>query len=638
MVISVMRRRHSLVRPSILLVVLSLVSAGIIMALLLQNAYADSKLIVNRSNLQGWIVGGSDPLDVLADSAAPVGSGVLRFGSPKSGSQLTLTRLVPTTIYAKDLSAGYYTKRVAGNTYVAPGYTFTIDLDGNPATADRFTAMYEPVHNNPSGKNYNIWNKWEINPNSTFGFSGAVPPTVATPRTSLARAILGNEATATITRIQISQGSSGSLWQTHVDAIRFMDTTFDFEQEAGPQLTSPTDNVIMGKHSGNRLQSWEGVRGATKYRYQAFSTDPRSNQSAVPIVSRDIVDAYHTVDTQMSDGNYYWRVQTIEPFVSSWSSVGSFLVDTTDPTIGVPLFAQPLGGNGIVAAGTITELNLDTITIQVDGELVDQSAITVTGNGYTAILSNLAAGSHALVITATDKAGNTTTASYPFTVDDVIAPVIVLNQDGEITEGDEVVVTGMATDNHSSVANVEVMLDGVSKGTAAVAGGAFIFSLGALDEGTYTVTAKGADADGNEGMSQAVVVTVVHKTVPSIPETPKAVNPDPVDPAPQQGQSDLTTNPPGASVRVGMARTVALDLVDDPVEQTVELQESPIYKSGKSAVASAEGEREVKGAANDRYDVFGAVLGRTWVGWVVALVVASGWWLVATKRRRGRRE
>jgi hypothetical protein len=110
---------------------------------------------------------------------------------------------------------------------------------------------------------------------------------------------------------------------------------------------------------------------------------------------------------------------------SEWSSLRKITVDSTNPIINTSSAAQHPSTTTVTITGSVIEQNLESVSLKLDGTDVDSSAVTLTGNDFTAELQNLSVGNHTVEITATDKAGNKSAVrTHAFTVIDNTPPVV----------------------------------------------------------------------------------------------------------------------------------------------------------------------------------------------------------------------
>ncbi|MFY0670117.1 MAG: Ig-like domain repeat protein, partial [Alteromonas stellipolaris] len=147
---------------------------------------------------------------------------------------------------------------------------------------------------------------------------------------------------------------------------------------------------------------------------------------------------------------------------------------------------------GAVVVITVTDSNGDTQTINA---LVDAD-----GNFATEVLSPLPEGDYSVEVTATDDAGNSTTASEDGGNIDTTAPVLSLNPQGtgndetpnisgstDLAPGSTVTLT--VTDSAGNTQTFDAIVD---------ANGSFSADVpNAMPDGSYTVTASATDEAGN---------------------------------------------------------------------------------------------------------------------------------------------
>jgi len=153
---------------------------------------------------------------------------------------------------------------------------------------------------------------------------------------------------------------------------------------------------------------------------------------------------------------------------------------------------------------------------------------TATGGAYSITLSVLANGTHTVLATATDAAGNTSSSSSSLSLTiDAAAPSAPStpnladasdtgdSSSDDITSDNTPTVTGTAEAN----ATIELFVDGASHGTTTADGeGNWSFTFETLSEGAQAVTAKATDAAGNESVASTGLVVTVDTTAPSAPE------------------------------------------------------------------------------------------------------------------------
>jgi len=174
--------------------------------------------------------------------------------------------------------------------------------------------------------------------------------------------------------------------------------------------------------------------------------------------------------------------------------------DTTNPTISItsPNDGATLTSDSVTVKGTASDSGSGLEKVEVKIDSGSYSAATGTGS-WSFDVTNLSEGSHTITAQATDKAGNTATASIKvtYTPPDTTAPTLKLPSDitAEATSasGAAVTYTATATDN----------IDGPIAIDCKPASGS-TFPLG-----TTTVTCSATDKAGNEASGSFTVSVTV---------------------------------------------------------------------------------------------------------------------------------
>lgn len=209
---------------------------------------------------------------------------------------------------------------------------------------------------------------------------------------------------------------------------------------------------------------------------------------------------------------------------SSDTTITVHVVDATPPVISRP------PNRTVEASSPLTSVSLGTATASdnVDG------SVPVSPN----TTGPFAVGTHPVVWTATDSAGNTAKATQTITVRDTTAPSVTAPVD----------VTVAATGNLTSVSlgqgSAVDSVDGVIIPTPTPAG--------PFTVGVHVVTWQATDGAGNTGLaSQLVTVTAVDATPPQLTLPP-----------------DVTVEATGPTTAVNIGQATAIDDVDGPVSAT----------------------------------------------------------------------
>ncbi|MCG3098800.1 Ig-like domain-containing protein [Enterobacter sp. DRP3] len=219
----------------------------------------------------------------------------------------------------------------------------------------------------------------------------------------------------------------------------------------------------------------------------------------------------------LGDGTWTVNVSGKDAAGNTVSGSQTIGVDTTAPTLSVDTLAQD---NIINAAEHNQPLTLTGKTNAEAGQIV---TVTLNGKNYNATVAGdgtwtvtlaandvqtLGEGNHTLTVNVSDKAGNGSSVTADFTVD-ITAPVVTINT----VAGDDVlntseqgqaqIISGLASGAAAGDV-VTVTLGGQTFTGVVLADGSWSVGvpaslLGALGEGSHTVSVSVTDAAGNTG-------------------------------------------------------------------------------------------------------------------------------------------
>ncbi len=203
----------------------------------------------------------------------------------------------------------------------------------------------------------------------------------------------------------------------------------------------------------------------------------------------------------------------------------SALSDTTPPTI---TLTAPSGGSAVsgtvnVTASAIDNIGVSRVDFSVDGSPIGSSVAAPYAVLWdTAMYPNGSV--HTLSASATDAAGNTSSASPVFvTVSDTVAPsVAIMAPVNNATVSGVVPVVASASDV-SDIAKVEFSVDGTLIGTKTSAPYSLSWDTTSLvHNSSHLLTAKAYDTAGNSRVSAVVTVQVADVTPPAVSMTSPA--------------------------------------------------------------------------------------------------------------------
>ena len=157
--------------------------------------------------------------------------------------------------------------------------------------------------------------------------------------------------------------------------------------------------------------------------------------------------------------------------------------------------------------------------------------VTIDGvdvsSGVSAATAALVDGSHTVVVTDTDAAGNVGSASLTFTLDKT-APALAVTVDSVTSDnvlniaeaGGSVSITGRVSGEYATGDTVTVKQGGTTLGTGTVdANGAFSIGVSGsgLTSGTLTASVTHTDLAGNVGTGTATKTYSIDSTAPGTP-------------------------------------------------------------------------------------------------------------------------
>src|SRR5215212_11350841 len=245
--------------------------------------------------------------------------------------------------------------------------------------------------------------------------------------------------------------------------------------------------------------------------------DSSTNTKSVTYTSNKPGDYSISVSAQDSNGRYNTGDATFILHVKPPAQPS----DTTNPTISIttPNDGATLTSDSVTVKGTASDSGSGLEKVEVKIDSGSYSAATGTGS-WSFDVTNLSEGSHTITAQATDKAGNTATASIKVTyaVPDTTNPTISITSpnDGATLTSDSVTVKGTASDSGSGLEKVEVKIDSGSY-SAATGTGSWSFDVTNLSEGSHTITAQATDKAGNTATASIkVTYTPPDTTAPTL--------------------------------------------------------------------------------------------------------------------------
>ena len=193
-------------------------------------------------------------------------------------------------------------------------------------------------------------------------------------------------------------------------------------------------------------------------------------------------------------------------------------VDTTAPTVTITGGASALTNNPTpTISGTTTGAVGRTLTVTVTGQTL---TTTVTGTGtWSVTTAALGDGTHSVVASVTDPAGNTGSATQALTVDTV--PPVVAIDGGATAFTNDTTPTISGTTDAATGTTVTVTIAGQTLNTNVQPDGTWSVTPASLANGTYTEVASVTGPAGNTGTAtQNLTVDAPENTTPAQTVTP----------------------------------------------------------------------------------------------------------------------
>ena len=211
-----------------------------------------------------------------------------------------------------------------------------------------------------------------------------------------------------------------------------------------------------------------------------------------------------TTSIELPEGPSTISAQALDHAGNSSQAQVSVNVETAGPevTITSPVNGAILGNAQVTVTGTAIDTDLDTVTVN------GQSA-AVTGSDFTATITLSTDGENQISVVAKDLVGNETTETINVTLD-TTPPALVITSpaDGAITNEAQLLVIGTASDPRLDIVTVNGQ-------TVAVTNGSFSTTV-TLTEGANTISALARDTLGNEATVDVSVTLDSSITPPQI--------------------------------------------------------------------------------------------------------------------------
>lgn len=356
--------------------------------------------------------------------AAPLSAGAIQLSTSDSNdARVRVTKPVDVKLSAVREIA-FDSKQLAGPLNSAnASFRLGLDNDGN-GSIDQ-SIVYETYYN---GENQaNVWQTWNVK-NGKFWGSWNPGGGYATNK-SLSE-IPGTTPNTVIRSISVGLGNWNPSWQILVDNVRFHNTVYDFEADVtSPDV--PTINYFQDSNgatvtsngaTNSKFFTFNLASSAdtTRYQLQYSNTIPGAAvQSWNPsdLASHSTSLGVYKDNFTQGEGTHYFAFSACDAAGNCSNFSEPFVVtyDNTDP------IATVVDGNYLTTdtqqriSGTAEVGSI--IKLMVGDEVVASGIVpALDGTWFYDLLTNRPLGNYALLVTATDAAGNESNASATLTV------------------------------------------------------------------------------------------------------------------------------------------------------------------------------------------------------------------------------
>ena len=235
----------------------------------------------------------------------------------------------------------------------------------------------------------------------------------------------------------------------------------------------------------------------------------------------DASGAWSFTPTGLVNGSHTVVASETDAAGNTASASLTFTLDTTAPAITARL-ANDTGSSStdrITSAPTLTGAGAANAVVHftVDGSAIAATATADASGTWSFTPTGLGNGSHTVVASETDAAGNTGSASLTFTLDNTAAAITArLANDTGSSSTDRITSNPTLTGTGAANAVVHFTVDGsaIAPTATADASGVWSFTPTGLGNGSHTVVASETDAAGNTG--SASLTFTLDTTAPAI--------------------------------------------------------------------------------------------------------------------------
>ncbi|RLA77156.1 MAG: hypothetical protein DRG33_07235, partial [Deltaproteobacteria bacterium] len=295
---------------------------------------------------------------------------------------------------------------------------------------------------------------------------------------------------------------------------------------------APHDAVIITPHEGDVLSGTIHIEVSVSDTIEVDYVRFYDGSNVLGVDDDGAPWYYDWSTTQSDDGPHDLKaVVTDTAGHATNTSIVHIIVDNTPPVISSPVTIYPTGqqtvreGQTVAVSAEVTDDNIDSVVADFTqlggGDAIPMSCSSgSTYVGEYTLVGTSGEYTATVTITATDKAGNTATATTKVIVDNISPTAEITSPpDGRVVRG-EINVTTEADDSHLELVEFYVGTDLVSTSTSP--NPTFILNTSMYTNGEWILTIKVYDDAGNINVSDGVAIIIDNQA----PDNAIIVRPD----------------------------------------------------------------------------------------------------------------
>ena len=247
--------------------------------------------------------------------------------------------------------------------------------------------------------------------------------------------------------------------------------------------------------------------GTVEFTWVAFDSGSGLKNYSYTLNGTWINTIDQNVTITLPEGNYSFSVRAYDKAGNpSAISTRTLMVDLTAPTLNIttPVDGQLFGVADVLVSWTASDLmsGIAEYSVNINGTWI---VVPSTNNSY--LFEGLSAGSHEVLVKATDNVGNFVVKNVTFTVD-FVAPWVTITQPaaGLHTNADDVRMNWTAMDNTTGIAYIHVWIDDAAFVNLTNSTENVTYMFEGVTQGPHVLHVQVWDLAGN---SQAKTVSVV---------------------------------------------------------------------------------------------------------------------------------